>query len=269
MSENITYIRADDRGLLYGDGLFTTLAVIKQQPQHWQQHWQRLEQGCQRLNIPIPEKSALEQQLSQICTTLQPCAAIKIIITRGSGGRGYRSPDNPTPNIIISQHPCPTHPNEFYQKGVKIRLCHTRLAQQPLLAGIKHLNRLENVLARSEWNTPDIAEGLLLDTQNNLIEGTMSNLFFVKDGVLCTPSLQQCGVAGIMRSLILAAAHAENLPYQIGYFGLNDLYEAQEVFLSNSLLRIWSVHTLLEEEKIVQQWEQQTLAKHLAQAIPT
>ncbi len=261
MSENTARLRADDRGLLYGDGLFTTLAVIRQQPQYWQQHWQRLEQGCQRLHIPVPDQHSLQQQLAQTCATLPDQAIVKIIITRGSGGRGYRPPDDPQPNILISQHPWHSYPD--IQQGVNVRLCQTRLAQQALLAGIKHLNRLENVLARSEWNTPDIAEGLMLDNQGNLIEGTMSNLFFVKRGVLCTPDLQQCGVAGVMRGLILAHAQAAQQPCQITQFSLEDLYAAEEVFLSNSVIGIWSVNKLLEEEKIVQQWQQQSVAGQL------
>lgn len=262
-------LRADDRGLLYGDGLFTTLAVIQRQPQHWQRHWQRLADGCQRLKIPVPEQQDIEHRLSQVCAELEPQAVVKIIITRGAGGRGYRPPEQAQPHVFFSQHPWPVYPDAFFQHGVKLRLCQTRLAQQPLLAGIKHLNRLENVLARSEWDTPEIAEGLMLDTQGNLIEGTMSNVFFVKQGVLCTPSLQQCGVAGIMRGLILATAQAEKIPCKIAEFSLNDLYAAKEVFLSNSLIGIWSVRCLLEGETLVQQWHDKQFSRYFSRHLLT
>ncbi|GGB92911.1 hypothetical protein GCM10011352_18730 [Marinobacterium zhoushanense] len=120
-------------------------------------------------------------------------------------------------------------------------MCQTRLAQQPLLAGIKHLNRLEQVLARAEWNDPGIREGVVCDTGGTLIEGTMSNLFFVLDGVLCTPELTQCGVAGILRRWVLEAEECAGECVQVGRFSPQQLSQADEIFLCNSLIGIWPV----------------------------
>ncbi len=256
-------INPQDRGLLYGDGLFTTLAALPQRPLCWEQHWQRLRDGCQRLNIPAPAQADLECRLYSLCDALSQPAVIKILITRGVGGRGYNPPAAAQPNLLVSQHPGLNYPAHFWQQGVKVRLCRTRLAIQPRLAGIKHLNRLENVLARSEWDNAEIAEGLMLDMHEHLVEGTMSNLFFVQHGCLCTPSLQECGVAGVMRGLILQAAQQLAIPTRISHFSLAALYAAAEVFLSNSLIGLWSVHSLQEDTSRLHQWSSQALATRL------
>jgi len=138
-------------------------------------------------------------------------------------------------------HPWPEYPAANAEQGVKIRLCTTRLGDNPVLAGIKHLNRLEQVLARQEWMDDDIHEGLLMDADGNLVEGTMSNLFIVSNGVLMTPDLSCCGVAGIMRTIILEQAEQQGMDTRITKISRQALQEADEAFLSNSLIGIWPV----------------------------
>ncbi|MEO5702752.1 MAG: aminodeoxychorismate lyase [Gammaproteobacteria bacterium] len=238
-------ISAEDRGLLYGDGLFETLAVFNGQPRLWDRHMRRLCLGCVRLGIPSPDLTALRAEALVVCQSA-PQAVLKIIVTRGSAQRGYRGLSATNPTRIVALYPWFDYPADFEQHGIAVRVCTTRLGSNPALAGIKHLNRLEQVLARNEWDDPAIPEGIMLDGQGQVIEGTMSNIFMVCDGRLLTPDLSQCGVAGIMRELILETAVAMALPATITVLSLNEMMNAQEIFLCNSLIGLWPVHALAE-----------------------
>jgi len=153
----------------------------------------------------------------------------------------YRPPAPALPRRILSLHPWPDHPAHWPQQGVNVRLCDTPLGANPRLAGLKHLNRLEQVLARAEWDDPDIAEGLMLDAAGGLVEGTMSNLFLVQGGRLRTPALEQCGVAGVMRGHVLALAEQGGIACEVTALGLADLRSADELFVCNSVIGIWPV----------------------------
>ena len=237
------HVASTDRGLFYGDGLFETIAVLNGEPGHWQQHLQRLQAGCARLGIEPVDEPLLEEECRQLVDGVGR-TMVKIIVTRGSGGRGYRPPVRPEPTRILQLHDWPDFPVACARHGVAVRMCDIRLGHNPRLAGIKHLNRLEQVLARQEWDDTGIMEGLLLDSVGNLIEGTMSNLFLVKDEVLLTPDLQRCGVAGIMRSQVLKLADQLSIHAEICQLGIADLHEAGEVFICNSLIGIWPIITI-------------------------
>lgn len=232
------HISIQDRGLTYGDGLFETILVRSGRPVFLQQHLQRLSHGCQRLNIPRADSSALHQDIHRVIPPGHG-GVIKIILTRGPGERGFTPPDSPRPTRIVQFQP-PGHADAS-RSGISMRLCTTRLARQPILAGIKHLNQLERVLARAEWRDPGIQEGLMLDSDGLPIEGTMSNLFVVKQDQILTPDLSHCGVAGIIRQTILdhAADHALNTA--IKRLSLDDVTHADEVFVSNSVMPVWPV----------------------------
>lgn len=232
-----------DRGLHYGDGLFETLAIRAGQPRRWNAHLQRLGAGLQRLGFPDIDAAALSQDVVQLCAGVER-GVLKIIVTRGSGGRGYRPPAPAVPTRIVQRHPWPDYPQAWLRQGVLLRLCRTRLSIQPALAGLKHLNRLEQVLARSEWADPHIAEGLMLDTADRVISGTMSNVFFVSDGILHTPDVGRCGVAGVTRHTILDLARQRGWPTRMGDFVVQDLLQAQEIFLCNSVIGVWPVISL-------------------------
>lgn len=233
-----------DRGLQYGDGLFETLPVVNGQAQHWDAHFDRLARGCDRLRIPTPKREVLAEETDRICAGVER-GVLKIVVTRGRGARGYRSPHTVLPTRVVTIFPWPNHPQRNVADGVLVRICSTRLARNPALAGIKHLNRLEQVLARNEWDDPDIAEGLMLDTEHHVVAGTMSNLFLVKDGILFTPDLSHCGITGIMRNLVQTAAAKLDIEVCIKWFTIDELHFADEVFLSNSLIGIWSVRKLI------------------------
>ncbi|UCC55759.1 MAG: aminodeoxychorismate lyase [Gammaproteobacteria bacterium] len=229
-----------DRGLLFGDGVFETLAVTGGEPRFWLRHLQRLAEGCRRLGLPLPDASRLRDEAAALLTGNDACV-LKIIMTRGAGGRGYRPPGKAQPTRILQLHPWPELPQECADSGVRVCLCTMRLGSNPQLAGIKHLNRLEQVLARQEWDDPDIREGLMLDGGGCVIEGTMSNLFVVSGENLLTPNLGRCGVAGIMRTVMMELASSLGIAVSVCKLQPVDVEQADEVFLTNSLIGVWPV----------------------------
>lgn len=237
-----TGLAVDDRGLAYGDGLFETLRVADGQIPLLARHLARLREGCGRLAIPLDEP-LLRQELDAFGQQLGR-GVCKLILTRGRGQRGYAPPRPAAPQRLLQGAPLPAYPAENRERGVRLFPCVTRLAEQPRLAGLKHLNRLEQVLARSEWQSADYAEGLMRDMSGRIVEGVFSNLFLVRDGVLLTASLERCGVAGVMRAELLARASAAGWPVEVRDLADVDLAEADEVFLCNSLYGIWPVVAL-------------------------
>ena len=235
-------IDASDRGFQYGDGVFETLDVLQGKPLFFEQHYRRLLLGCQHLLIPCPEFELLHAEALQLASDSEQ-AVLKLIVTRGTGGRGYRQPSVISPTRLFSLHPHPDYPAAWQQEGVTLRLCQKRLAINPDLAAIKHLNRLEQILARAEWSDDGIQEGLMLDAEQQVIEGTMSNVFAVKHGELLTPRLDRCGIAGIVRGLILDAADSLALTVRETRLHVQDLLDADEIFLTNSIIGLWPVQS--------------------------
>jgi 4-amino-4-deoxychorismate lyase len=231
-----------DRGLQYGDGVFETIAVKDGLPQQWERHLRRLRRGCKRLGIKPPASKLLLKEVVSLCGQLGRAVA-KIIVTRGQSGRGYRPPVAAEPTRIVVAYPWPRYPEGVYDDGIKVRVCKMRLSCNPVLAGIKHLNRLEQVLARGEWED-EYQEGLMLDSRNRVIEGTMSNVFVIKDDALHTPKLDQCGVEGVMRQRLLELAHQQNIPAAVTELALVDLKRADGVLFCNSLIGVWPVQEL-------------------------
>lgn len=234
-----------DRGLLYGDGVFRTLRIQHGSPQHWSRHYRKLHQDCTALGLPCPAAELLANELQQL-SARQHDGIAKIIITRGTAERGYAPPPLAVPTRILTLSPPACFPETYRAQGVRLRVCDLRLSHQPRLAGIKHLNRLENVLAAAEWGDPDIAEGLLLDMADKAVEGTRSNLFLVRDGGLFTPDLSRCGVAGVQRERVLDWALQHGVVCQVGEFTLAEVLAADEVFLVNSVIGLWPVRQLQE-----------------------
>ncbi len=233
-------IPVSDRGFQYGDGLFETLLVENGEPQFLDRHLERLRIGCERLKIEFPGGEVLSQEAFRISRPSES-AILKIMVTRGCGGRGFRIPDSIHPTRVLSIHPGPDYPVDFQTRGIRTILCKNRLGINPSLAGLKHMNRLEQILARSEWASPEIQEGLMLDSDGNVIEGTMSNLFLVRNGALRTPDLSRCGVAGILRSLVLEIARSNRIGIGIEAITLDDLEKADEIFVTNCVIGLWPV----------------------------
>ncbi len=237
------HISISDRGLQYGDGVFETIAVYHGRPLLWQQHIARLLDGCERLSIrPAPDPESLRGDADELCADAQK-AVLKVLVTRGESGRGYAISAPNRPNRIAMLLSWPTYSREYADTGVEVRICDTRISRNPALAGIKHLNRLEQVLARSEWQS-EYAEGLMLDEEGNIIEGTMTNLFLCSQGTLLTPDLSRSGVTGIMRAAVLDRAKKMSLPCQVTSITREMLDGAEEVFLTNSIIGIWPVRRI-------------------------
>lgn len=236
-------IPVDDRGLNYGDGLFETLNLSRGGPCLWQRHLDRLEAGCRRLGITAPDPCLLRHEAARVIAGRRD-GVLKILITRGSSGRGYRPDPQAQPRRLLQWLPAPNYPSDARTQGVLLRFCATPMARNPRLAGIKHLNRLEQVLARSEWDDPAISEGLMLDSEGLVIEGTISNLFVEADDKLLTPKLDQAGVQGVVRGLVLEGARSLGVECQERELIVADLTEADALFLTNSLFGIWPVSRL-------------------------
>jgi len=236
-----------DRGFQYGDGLFETILISSGKPQYWREHMERLLDGCRRLNISLPELSVLQSEAENLCGDMEE-GVLKITITRGLGGRGYAANEPLKNTRVLATFPASQYPEEYWLDGVVVKVCNARLGINPALAGIKHLNRLEQVLARAEWSSTDIHEGLMLDINNNVIEGTMSNVFSVKKGELYTPELSLCGVKGIMREQVISVAKQADITVHETQMSLDDVYQSEECFLTNSLFGIWPVRQLGDHE---------------------
>ena len=236
-------ISATDRGFFYGDGVFRTFPAVDGRPLHWVRHHAKLVHDCAALALRAPDALELERDVATACESRSACT-VKIIVTRGSGRRGYAcDTDTVATRVVIAEAPS-RYPDSYSEAGVRVVLCSLLLGAQPRLAGIKHLNRLENVLARAEWNDGDIAEGILRDLEGHVVGGTMTNLFIVSDGELLTPPLDRCGVAGVTRDRIIDAAAREGMPCRATELSWDAVLAAEEVFLVNSLAGIWPVRTI-------------------------
>jgi 4-amino-4-deoxychorismate lyase len=255
-----------DRGFTYGDGVFRTMLVRNGVPESWPQHYQKLVADCAVIGIVCPSAELLMSDLQQLFPiTHAPVDATeiaKIIISRGEGERGYAPPPITMPTRVIIKSSTSAYGEKNYSVGVDLHLCATRLADQPKLAGIKHLNRLENVIARMEWRDESLFDGVLQDQQGNVIECTMSNLFARFGTKLITPDLSRCGVAGITRQRIMALGHTLDLEVSIEAISLERLLQSDEVIICNSLYGAFQVRSL--NQKI---WAQLELAKNVRTAL--
>ena len=232
-----------DRGFQYGDGVFTTIAVRSGIPLFLNRHLDRLHRDCVALGIPAPGDETLIREVEYLLKDHSD-GVLKIQLTRGAGGRGYRPPASVVPTRVIALHPSASYPPSFEQDGVAVCLCSTRLGINPRLAGIKHMNRLEQILARSEWQDSEIAEGLMFDQDDQLVEGTMTNIFLVRNERLVTPLLDRCGIKGVMRSILIEGAQDLGLDVSECRLSIEELENADEVFLSNSVIGLWPVRRI-------------------------
>ena len=239
MRTSVDFIETDrldaaDRGVMYGDGLFETLRVVGAAVPLWQRHAERLRASAARLGLTAPDADAMLAEVRRLSEGLDAAVA-RITFTAGTGERGYARPSKAKPTTVIGVGPL-LLATDAYRHGIALRLCDTRLGDQPLLAGMKHLNRLEQVLARSEWDDALWQEGLMTDQHGRVICATAANLFAVLAGRLVTPPVDRCGVAGVARAEVLGAgdAHIEHLSPQ-------QLVEADEVFLTSAVRGILPV----------------------------
>ncbi len=232
-----------DRGLRYGDGVFETLAVVDHQPTLWQAHLDRLHRGCVRLGIPAPSEQAWWADWRKLQLD-EPYGVLRLTVTRGSGGAGYAPPTDPQPTRILQWLPAPSRPPEYWQSGVDIKVCQTRLAIQPALAGIKHLNRLEQVLGRAECLQSGHIEGMMLAADGRIAEATSANVLIESQGRLIVPDTTDIGVDGIMQQWIVEQAIAAGISVETQAFGLDKLRDNDAMMLCNSLIGLWPVRRI-------------------------
>lgn len=238
------YIDVMDRGLNYGDGLFETMMWSGNTSLLWPYHYERLKRGGEILNIPVPTQGLLESEISQLTHGVDNGAIVKIILTRGMATRGYAYSADIESNRIVQVFKQSTIHADYSHDGVSTYMCQLKLSSQPRLAGVKHLNRLEQILARAEQSTETYPEGLLCDQHDNIIEAISHNIFLVESGKLVTPRLDACGVAGIMRQIILEQAANWGITVSQEIIPKNRLTHADEVFLCNSIQGIWPVRSI-------------------------
>jgi 4-amino-4-deoxychorismate lyase len=231
-------VSASNRGLAYGDGVFETILVRACQPLWLDDHLARLASGAGQLNISC-DISQIRRDCSLLLAGLNTSAAVlKVVLTRGAVARGY-TPYAAESDRILSLSAY-TQSYQSWDDGIALGLCQTQLSAQKRLAGIKHLNRLEQVLAAEELHRRGYHEGLMMQ-DGLIIEGSRSNVFLVLDGKLFTPSLSRCGVDGVMRQHVLARANQLGISINIKEFGVSLLQRADEVFVCNSVFGIWPV----------------------------
>lgn len=239
-----------DRGFAYGDGVFRTLLVRDGLPECWPQHYQKLVADCAAIKIVCPSAELLMSDLQQLFSLEEiagnSLAVVKIIITRGEGERGYAPPAITSPLRVIIKSNLRAYPESYYTEGVKLHVCKTRLAAQPLLAGVKHLNRLENVLARMEWTDAHIVDGIMLDAEGHVISCTAANIFMRNGDHLVTPKLDRCGIAGVTRQRIIDLAHLLGLSVNIQPIHLAQLLASDAVLITNSLYGALQVKSILQ-----------------------
>ena len=232
---------ATDRGLAYGDGVFRTLRCAAGEILWWQDQYAKLRADAMRLALPCPPEEAVRGQLETAIAADPGANFAKLVLTRGDGTRGYGPPPDPRGRLIIMTG---TTESVLLAQPLTARWCQLRLAVQPRLAGIKHLNRLENVLARAEWSDPAIAEGLLMDTAGHVIGGTMSNLLLWRGGELLVPDLRGAGVAGVTRLRILRGAARAGLRVNVRAVEADEVMVAEAAFLCNSLAGVRQIAVL-------------------------
>ncbi|MEQ1511066.1 MAG: aminodeoxychorismate lyase [Lysobacteraceae bacterium] len=250
VEDGIDAVLAEGRGFAYGDGVFETMRAIDGSIPWWPAHRARLALGAARLRIALPSPERLDIELYDWLSQHRD-AAIKLIVTRGSGGRGYAPTADAPPVWMLTASALPPPSRHG---GLVLRWCDTRLSRQPLLAGIKHCNRLEQILARSEWSDPGIDEGLMLDTEGDVVAATAANLFVLRDGHWWTPPVDVCGIAGVCRgwALQVLATGERRL-------GMGEVETADAVILCNAVRgilpvarlgdRVWSPHPAVDEAR--------------------
>jgi 4-amino-4-deoxychorismate lyase len=233
-----------DRGLHYGDGLFETIACEGGRPRLIERHLQRLALGCERLGLGPGDGAAFERDVRELAAGT-PRAIVKLLLTRGVAlARGYAPTGHERPLRIALRYAWPVQDPEQVERGVRVRRATLPLGENPVLAGIKHCNRLEQVLARREWTDPSIAEALMFSSSGALVSGTMSNVFLVIGSKVQTPRIDRCGVAGVMRGLVLEIAAAAGISAEERRLHGADLVAAEEIFLTSALTGIRPVREL-------------------------
>lgn len=242
-----TELSIADRSFQYGDGCFTTMLVKEGNLQLWTYHKERLQLALARLGIKTPNWQKVQEWLVEVQGSQRLCG-IKILISRGQGGRGYGSDGCHDTQVIISCFDFPTQYLNWAQQGIDLALCKTQLGHNPLLAGLKHNNRLEQVLIKQELSQLNAIDGVVCDITGNVVETSVANLFWVRGKVLYTPATTLAGVDGVMKRHILSLIQSIGLCYKVVTLPLEQLLAADEVFITNSLMQVVPINRVGSHE---------------------
>ncbi len=254
-------VSIDERAFQYGDGLFETIAVRDGRPRLWNLHLDRLARGCDRLRLTMPRRKMLRRWVDEAVAASGEDTAFctaKLIVTSGIAARGYARKMPTTVTTYCGIHPSEPLARAHYAGGVSTVVCNTRLALFSVMAGCKTLNRLEQVLARSEFAPEGAFEGLTLDADDRLICGTISNVFIVKNASISTPSLERCGVDGVMRRHVIEALAGSNMSVHVRDIGVSELLGCDEVFLTNSQFGVLPVRRCGEKS-----WDEHPITRNV------
>jgi 4-amino-4-deoxychorismate lyase len=228
----IDQISTLDRGLAYGDGLFTTAKIVNGNVQMLEQHIERLRQGCERFRISDIDYVSLESQLVKAAKP-HNIAVLKVIVTSGDGGRGYSRVGTSQPNVIIKTSEYPEKYDQWKKSGISVSNASIKLGINPLLAGIKHLNRLEQVFLREELDQTLFDDLMVFDLNDMLVETTCANIFWIKQEQLFTPEIKNSGVAGLLRNEII-----KYFPSTRVVSDAKSIINADSIFITNSVMEI-------------------------------
>ncbi|WP_350431054.1 aminodeoxychorismate lyase [Shewanella sp. H8] len=253
-----------DRGVAYGDGVFATMRTASADMSagilFLDGHIDRLQQSCERLGIKWFPSDSLLQQLSQLAQQY-PQHCIKLLLTRGVGGRGYQAPLSATVTEVLSVHPIPEHYLNWQQTGISLASSPICLGKQPLLAGIKHLNRLEQVLIKSQPLPSHHQDWLVFDCDGNVIESSIANIFIVKNDQVLTPAITHAGVSGVMRETLIDTLLSHDIAVMATQLTFGDIQAADHIFITNSLFGIIDV-TAIDDFQF-SRWTQTSRFRHV------
>lgn len=238
-------ISASDRAVQFGDGCFTTARIVTGQVCYQHDHIRRLQQACDVLLITQVDWQALQQEIPLLVNG-RPDGVLKVIISRGTGGRGYSASHCQTPTRILSVAPRPAFYDAWREHGIKLALSPVQLGINPTLAGIKHLNRLEQVLIRTHLEQTHAQEALVLDSDGWLVECCAANVFWRKGQQVFTPYVDRAGVNGTMRQHIIASLEHSPWHCEVVRETLDTLADADEVMICNALMPLIPVHQVGE-----------------------
>ncbi|WP_116473117.1 aminodeoxychorismate lyase [Zobellella maritima] len=233
------------RGWQLGDGHFTTIHGQAGRLRLWPYHQARLAEACARLQMVAPDWARLhEAALAQVAGNDEQ--VLRISLLRGPGARGYGIAGCGETTVVFNQSPFPAYYHDWRQTGIALGLCRGRLGSSPLLAGLKTINRLEQVLLKAELEEAGLDEGLVLNEADELVEAVTANLFWRRGQQVFTPDLSRAGVAGTMRSWVIDTLAEWGQRVQPVRAGLAALQQADEIWLTNALMGVVPVASLTE-----------------------